>query len=125
MKKTDFRFQVSSFRSRAILCLLVPCSLLAQTHTLRVEFDDGSRSTYASILNRQGVVYVSLSDLSTALSFQTVENPAAKKLELKAPASKLTVTADNSFVTIINETGRRSIYQLPSPVINAAGTYFV
>lgn len=114
----------SSFMRWTLLCLLLPLSLPGQTNTLRIAFDDGSRSTNADIFTRQGMAYVSLADLSRSLSLTIFENPGARKFEIKTSSYRLVFTEGSSFVAIINHVGRRSMYQLPLPVINAAGTYF-
>ncbi|MEK9137681.1 MAG: N-acetylmuramoyl-L-alanine amidase, partial [Bacteroidota bacterium] len=108
-----------------LLSLLIPFSLLAQTNTIRVEFEDGSRATTVGIFKRQGVVYASLADLANALSLTTFESPTTRKFELKGSSYKLVSSAGNPFITIISPAGRRSVYQLPTGVVNAAGAYFV
>ena len=112
-------------RAGGLLCVLVPCALLAQTNTIRIQFDDGSRGTTVGAFKRQGEVYASLADIASALSITTFDNPSAKKLELKGPSCRIVATSGNSFITIIGQTGKRSIFQLSSDVIGAAGTYFV
>ncbi len=119
-----FKTQDSCVWWLGFLCLLVPFTLLAQINTLRVEFDDESRNANIGMFKRQGVGYASLSDLANALSLSTFENATAGKLEIKTPSNRLILTASNPFVTIINQAGRRSMYQLPSPMIVTAGSYF-
>ncbi|MBM2841893.1 MAG: N-acetylmuramoyl-L-alanine amidase [Bacteroidetes bacterium] len=125
MKRTGFRVPCSEFLCRTFLCLLVPLSLLAQTNTLRIAFDDGSRDATAGIVTQQGVVHISLIDLARALTLTQFENADTRKLEIKASSYRLVFTEDNSFVTIINPAGRRSIYQLPLPFIRTVGGVYV
>ena len=127
MKRAVHRILGSGLRAWRIqsILILLPYLLVAQTNTLRVEFDNGSRNTSIGIFKRQGVLYASLTDIATVLSITTFESRAAKKLELKGTTYKLVTTAGSSFVTIIGQTGKRSIFQLHADVVNAAGTYFV
>jgi N-acetylmuramoyl-L-alanine amidase len=124
MKNTAaVRFRVIGWRR---LCLLlIPFSLVAQPNILRVEFDDASHTTTIGVFNRQGVVYASLTDISTALSLTTFESSSARKLELKGGTYRLVATSGNPFITIIGRDGKRSMFQLPTEVLTAAGRYFV
>jgi len=117
--------RVGGFSVWVALILLLSSSLFAQINALRVEHDDGSRNTSIGIFKRQGVVYASLADIAAALSLTTFESQATKKLELKGAAYKLVATSGSPFITIIGQTGKRSLFQLPTDVLNAAGTYFV
>ncbi len=105
-----------------VICL--PPSLSAQTNILRVEFDDGAPATTVGIFMVKGSVYVSLADLAAALKFATYANQDSRKFEIKSPTLRLVATADNPFVTIINPSGRRSMYQVLLPIISAANSYF-
>jgi N-acetylmuramoyl-L-alanine amidase len=125
MKRRAYKVRIWGFGTWGVLILLLQSSLLAQTNALRVEYDDGSRSTSVGVFSRQAVVYASLSDIANALSLATFENQTAKKLELKAAAYKLVATSGNPFITIIGQAGKRSVFQLSADVLNAAGTYFV
>ena len=123
--KMSFRQGMVGGSVSVALILLLSSSLFAQTNVLRVEYDDGSRSTSIGVFKRQGVVYASLADIAAALSLATFESQTAKKLELKGAAYKLVATSGNPFITIIGQTGKRSLFHLPSDVVTAAGAYFV
>jgi len=127
MKRSVLQILSSGPRARRTrwVVLLLPYLLCAQTNTVRVEFDNGSRPTPIGVFARQGVLYASLTDIATALSITTFESQGTKKLELKGTTYRLVATAGNSFVTIIGQTGKRSIFQLQNEVVNAAGTNFV
>lgn len=119
------------FPTRGLLYLVsipffihLPSSLSAQTNILRVEFDDGTPATTVGIFTAQGTAYFSLTDLAATLKLSTYENQDSRKFEIKSPSLRLVATADNPFVTIINQAGRRSMYQLLLPVISAANSYF-
>ena len=90
-----------------------------------MEFDDGSRGTTVGVFKDHNQLYASLTDIAAALSASTFDNPATKKLELKGASCKIVATSGNSFITIIDPRGKRSIFQLSNEVIGAAGTYFV
>lgn len=107
------------------LILLLSSPLSAQTNVLRIERDDGSRGTSVGMFKRHDVVYASLADIAASLSLSTFENQTARKLEVKGAAYNLVATAGNPFITIIGPVGKRSMFQLPADVLNAAGTYFV
>lgn len=112
-------------RRTGLLSVLLPLTLVAQTNTIRIEFDDGSPATTLGVFRRDGELYASLADIGSALSLSSFDNSATKKLELKSPSYRIVATSGNSFVTIIGQTGKRSVFQLPGDVIGAAGTYFV
>ena len=108
-----------------VLAILLSFTLHAQPNTLRIAFDDGSPGTTVGIFISHGEVYASLADIASTLSLTTFDNPSTKKLEIRCPACRIVATSGNSFITIIGQSGKRSIVQLRGDVIGAAGTYFV
>lgn len=107
------------------LIILLPCSLSAQTNILHIEFDDGTPGTTVGVFTTQNTAYASLADIAAALKLSTYENQVSRKFEIKSSTLRVVATGDNPFVTIINQEGRRSMYQLMMPVIRAANSYFV
>ncbi len=105
--------------------LVLPGSLHAQGNMLKVVFADSTRNTAIGLFQFQGAPYGSLTDLAQVFSLSTYENSAAQKLELKAPPYRVKVSGGNPFVVVSDQTGRQSVYQLPSSVIFAANSYFV
>lgn len=103
---------------------LLPSLLSAQTNILHLEFDDGTPATTVGMFTVQNIAYFSLADLAAALKLSTYENQTTKKFEIKSPTLRIIAAAENPFVTIIDQTGRRSMYQLLVPVIGAANSYF-
>ena len=111
---------------QTMLCTLLPFSLLvAQTNALRVEVGDKSQNTSVGYFTVQTVAHASVSDLSLALSFKPFENPSTRKIEISTLSNRLVLAEGNAFVTIISPAGRRSVYQLSSPVLYRAGNYYV
>jgi N-acetylmuramoyl-L-alanine amidase len=110
----------------AALLVLAATSAAGQQNTIRVEFRDGSRRpTEVGVFRTRGVLYASLTDLTEILSLNHYENREARKLEIKAPPYRIKVTGDNPFVVVTDAQRRQNVYQLPYPVINAAGAFFV
>lgn len=108
----------------ALLCC-VPSPMPGQPATLRVEIADKSRNTTINSFTAKSVVYASIPDLAQLLAVTPFENTTTRKLEIPAAANKLVLADGNPFVTIISPAGRRSMYQLPSPVVTRNGTYHV
>jgi N-acetylmuramoyl-L-alanine amidase len=114
----------------AVLILAV-FSSFAQENTLAILVEqDPSRNSSIGVFRHQGVVYGSLHDLTEVLALRSFENTQARKLEIKPPpdtrpAYRLVVSGGNPFLTIIDEKGRRSVYQLPHGVLYAVNSYFV
>ena len=125
MAKARTLMVASFLRRTGLLSVLLPLTLFAQTNTIRIEFDDGSPPTTLGVFRRNGELYASLADIGSALSLSSFDNSATRKLELKGPSYRIIATSGNSFVTIIGQTGKRSVFQLPGDVIGAAGTHFV
>jgi N-acetylmuramoyl-L-alanine amidase len=107
------------------LGLLIPALLPAQTNTLRVTIDDGAENTSIGVFQRKGELYASLSDLAGSLNLATYENTTTQKLEVKTATNRLVIASGNAFAAIINPAGQRSVYQLSSEALKAAGSYFV
>jgi N-acetylmuramoyl-L-alanine amidase len=109
-----------------VLLLLVSAALLAQEHSLTVQFtEDPSRNTSIGIFRRQGTLYGSLTDLAAIFSLGTYENTEAGKFEIKRPPYRIKVASDNPFIVVSDQAGRQSIHQLPYNVLHAADAFFV
>ena len=120
--------------SRAAVCILQLVALLLFTHpaavsggnTMNVVFsDDPSRNTSVGVFERQGIMYVSLSDLTDVLRLSAYENTVAQKLEISLPSVRLKVSGANPFVVLTGEGRRTSVHQLPANILHAAGAFFV
>ena len=95
-------------------------------YTVRVEFTaDPSRTTVVGCFRRGDVVYASLTDLASVFKVSTYENLVTHKFELKQPPFRIKVTGANPFVTVTDESGHETAYQLPQDVLFAAHSYFV
>ena len=110
----------------AALLLLAAATSSAQNYTAKVVFrDDSTRNTSIGIFRRQGNVYCSLTDLAEIFSLGTFENREAGKYEIKRPPYRITVAAESPFIVVSDSSGNKSVFQLPYPVVHAAGAYFV
>lgn len=104
---------------------LLPVSLVGQENAVKVIFEnDPSRNTSIGTFQRHGVVYGSLTDIAEIFSLGTYENSAARKLEIKLPAYRLTVAGGNPFLVVTDQSSRRTVHQLPLHIIYAADSYF-
>jgi N-acetylmuramoyl-L-alanine amidase len=109
-----------------MMLLLAASPAAGQQNSIRVEFRDGSRQpTEVGVFRTRGILYASLTDLTQILSLNHYENREARKLEIKAPPYRVKVTGGNPFVVVTDLQRRQNVYQLPYPVINAAGAFFV
>ena len=110
----------------SVAVALLSWSVFAQRNTLSLVFEnDPSRTVTVGSFERSGVVYGSLRDLAGGFSLGMYENKIANKLELSRGSVRLKVSGGNPFVTLTDQTGRRSTYQLPREVLHAAGAFFV
>jgi N-acetylmuramoyl-L-alanine amidase len=108
-----------------VLLCLASAAATAQ-YSIRVEFtDERGRSTVVGCFRHGDVVYASLTDLAAVFQVSTYENTLTHKFELKQPPFRLKVTGANPFVTVTDETGHQTAYQLPQEVLFAAHSYFV
>jgi len=118
-------FARQSVRTGALLLLLTG-AMLAQDHSLTVEFTgDPSRNTTIGIFRRQGTLYASLNDMATLFSLRTYENKDAGKFEIKQPPYRIKVSSDNPFIVVSDQSGQQVIHQLPYGIIRAADAFFV
>lgn len=108
------------------LLLLAASVAQAQEYTLRVIFEeDSSRNTSIGSFLYHGTAYGSLTDIAQVFSLGSFENPAAHKFELKLPAYRVTVSGNNPYLVVTDAARQRTTYQLPSPIIFAANSFFV
>jgi N-acetylmuramoyl-L-alanine amidase len=99
---------------------------LRAQNALSVQFpQDPKRNTSIGMFTRGGVLYSSLNDLTTLLSLRSYYNAEARKLEFRSGEYSVKVTADNSYVVIIDRLQNASIVQLPANVVHAANAFFV
>lgn len=110
----------------AIFVLLVSSFLSpvqAEKITIRVQF--GSRIASIPGYDSSGVVFVSVRDYATALSFSLVNNPERKKIEMRLPNHRVKVTAGNPFLVITDvATSSSSVYQLSRGVFLTDSLYY-
>lgn len=116
-----------SRRARLTLLFLLPFSLLlvakAENISVRVQF--GTQSASISGYDSSGVVYVSVKEYSNALSLQTFENAAWKKIEIRLQRHRIKLAAVNPFVSITNsDDGTSSTYQFANEVLFLDSTFY-
>lgn len=112
----------------AVLLLAVPSP--AQENTITVTFPTaGGKTAVVGAFQRQGLTYISLSDLSQVLRVSVYENAESGKLELKYPGYRVKVTRGSPFIVVTTPATPRgrtpSVIQLPHDVLYAASAYFV
>jgi N-acetylmuramoyl-L-alanine amidase len=107
-----------------MMLLRAPVSY-AQENTMRMMFDaDPSKSTVIGTFMRDGIQYVSLTDLLQALNVGTAESEERQKLQFSIGTYSVKVTRQNAFL-VVNDQKRQSVYQMPLGVVYASGSYFV
>jgi N-acetylmuramoyl-L-alanine amidase len=104
-----------------------PSSLSFQGQRLRVIVDaDTSHPIYVPSYVVDGVTYMSLDDLSSALGVRTYRNDETKKLELTLKNYRVKVTANNPFVVVTSVSANEvSVQQLPIGVELREGKLYV
>ncbi len=116
---------------RVLLAMvLLPCLAAGQQNTLKVELDSQpDRPTVVGTFQRQGVLYVSLSDLVDITKASTYENASAGKLEIKFPEYRVKITRGNPFLVVTTPGApavrRQSVLQLSRDILYAANSYFL
>lgn len=116
---------------RVLLAMvLLPCLAAGQQNTLKVELDSQpDRPTVVGTFQRQGVLYVSLSDLVDITKASTYENASAGKLEIKFPEYRVKITRGNPFLIVTTPGApavrRQSVLQLSRDILYAANSYFL
>jgi len=110
--------------------LLLAVSSPAQENTVTVSFPAaGGKTAVVGAFQRQGVTYVSLSDLSQVLRVSVYENAESGKLELKYPGYRVKITRGSPFIVVTTPAAPRgrtpSVIQLSHEVLYAASAYFV
>lgn len=105
-----------------ILCTL---SSYAQRNTMRLEFEgDASKNTIIGTFMRDGIQYVSLTDLLQVLNVDASESEEKGKLQFTDAAYAVKATRGNPFL-VVTDQKRQNVYQLPLGVVYASGSYFV
>jgi len=88
-------------------------SLAQQVENLFIVTDKGTKSVSAWM--REGVLYVSISELAEALSINYFENDATGKVELKSNYFLLKSSPRNPFIVVTpRSSGTPKVYQLPT-----------
>jgi N-acetylmuramoyl-L-alanine amidase len=110
--------------------LLLASSALGQDNTVTVTFPSaGGKTAVVGAFQRQGLTYVSLSDLAQVLRVSAYENAEAGKLELKYPAYRVKITRGSPFIVLTTPGSPRTrtptVIQLSHHVLYAAGSYFL
>jgi N-acetylmuramoyl-L-alanine amidase len=121
MRRTAFRFSclfvlVSFFISP-------PFPLRAERTSIRIQV--GERTATLSGYDSSGVIFLSVRDFATALSFPLTDNPGRRKIELRLPTHRVKITALNPFLVVTSlTTSISSAYQLSTDVLFVDSTYF-
>jgi N-acetylmuramoyl-L-alanine amidase len=128
MQKLSYRFRkLTKARGLALIVFAVltgffaamdGSSLSLQGQQLRIIVEgDPAHAISVSSYVEDGLTYISLDDLSTALGIRTYWNDQTKKLELRLKNYRVKFTADNPFVGITGlTTNEVSVQQLPVSV---------
>ena len=99
-------------------------SFAQQLETLTVVTDRGTKSIPAWM--REGVIYISISDLAEALSINYYESERTGKIELKSNYFLLKSTPQNPFLILTSRsTGIPKVYQLPKSIYAKNGKTFI
>src|SRR5512140_250079 len=108
----------------AALVLRAP-DLYAQRNTMRLEFEsDPSKNTVVGTFMRDGIQYVSLTDLLQGVSINTSESEEKGKLQFTNASYTVKAVRGNPFLVVTDQT-RQNVYPLPLGVVYASGSYFV
>lgn len=108
------------------LYALFPLCVPAQENALRIQFDQNpARNTIVGVFQRQGTLYVSLTDLAQVLSLTAFENKTTQKLEVKHASYTVKVSGGNPFIVVTDQEKRQTVHQMPSDIIFAANSFFV
>ncbi len=117
-------------RQRALaplfLCLLTLSSFSnADQKKITIATDQGTVSTVRG-LDTLHTTYLALNDFAATLNVPSTRNDSTLKLELRLPAHRLKVSANNPFVVITElATNAASVSQLSKPVLHRDSTFFV
>ncbi len=108
------------------LFLSLPTLLNAQENTVRIIVDqDPQRNAVIGVFRTRGILYASLTDLAQTFQVTPYENHATAKMEVKQGPYRIKVTGGSPFVVVTDQAQRQTIYQLPTNVLYAAGSFFV
>jgi len=116
---------------RAIISLLFCALLLIETgslfaqNSIPVQFPQApSRNTKIGSFIKNGIIYGSLDDLANVFNLKAYINSESRKLEIHSDEFTLKVTADNSFVIIVDKKENANLLQLPVNILYAANSFF-
>ncbi len=110
------RFCLSS--SAVLLCFLLftISETQAQKTTINVRF--GDKTVPVSGYDSSGVVFISVRDYATALSWPLGSSPERKKIEVRLPNHRVKATAGSPFLIVTElATSNSSVYQLSRSVL--------
>jgi N-acetylmuramoyl-L-alanine amidase len=96
------------------LVLSFPVRSLAQESAKLVINGDISRTLSIAAVERNGILYGSLTDIAGKLNVRAVPNPKLKSIDLTRQAIVVTLFSDNTFCTIANGAGPKATFQLPT-----------
>ncbi|MBA4311870.1 MAG: hypothetical protein C0417_04475 [Chlorobiaceae bacterium] len=112
------------FRKLILLIFFVVSVAYAQ-NSIPVQFiQNSSRNTQIGSFIKNGIMYGSLNDLAYTFKLRLYTNQTSKKLEIRSDDITIRVTADNSFVVVIDKKENANLIQLPVNVIFAANSFF-
>lgn len=119
---------VAKFRNTMLLVVLCMVSVVVAQQQSVVNLSIATSRDTATIrsVTINGQDFVSLSDLSTSLSFRYFENQVIRKVEIHFSNAVLKFTADNPFIVQSDlRTKRSTVHQFPYAVTIVNGLYFV
>jgi N-acetylmuramoyl-L-alanine amidase len=110
---------------KLIFLILFVASVTNTQNSIPVQFlQNSSRNTQIGSFTKNGIIYGSLNDLAYIFKLRLYTNQSSKKLEIRSDDITIRVTADNSFVVVVDKKENANLIQLPVNVIFAANSFF-
>jgi N-acetylmuramoyl-L-alanine amidase len=100
--------------------------LHAQQQTLKLSTaSDTSRSVTISAVQRSGVLYASIEEVSRSLSLTVTRNPTDNSTTINRPKRQAIFFPESPFVALAGHAGKRTSLQLPQSIISISGTLYL
>ncbi len=113
-------------RKTIFIIIFIYTQIAIGQYTTRLEFaGNPEKNTIAGSFSYEGILYVSLNDISKALNLEQFVNKETQKIEIKASKYRIKLTANNTYVVITDEKEKGSLVQLHQKVFLAAGAFYV
>jgi N-acetylmuramoyl-L-alanine amidase len=110
---------------KIILSIFIWITIAGAQNSVPVQFlQNSSRNTQIGSFIKNGITYGSLNDIGFVFNLRLYTNHESKKLELRSDDITIKVTANNSFVVIVDNKENANLHQLPVNIIFAAGSFF-